>query len=338
MEFLNQVRQRLAPGGLYVTWLDSRVGDRGANIMMETVTRAFEHCGLAQMDGTYLLLLCSDQPIIAHHPLVVAQQKQLSAYLLDEHEIDPAGLPYLLLKAKTADLRKPGGAPLNTLDEPVLEFEMARLTSRSLRELQGRIVRNINTAELANAFRHFDWGLAPMLQALPPIVGKTPYYKALLSRQRDARKQYRLFLAAEQARDCDGVIAHASGASVLDTRMTLLHLSLGRCYEITGRFAEALEAYRREREVDPGNSHLALVMGRVLLRLDRYEEALSELRRAPAQEHSGGYFFMLGFALDNLGARQDARQQYAKAKQIDGSLEAAASAALLITGQRVGDG
>jgi len=338
VEFLDHVQQRLAPGGLYVTWLDSRVGDSGADIMIETVTRAFDHCGLAQVSWTYLLLMCSDRPITAHHPMAVAQQEQLSAYLQDEHGIDPAGLPYLLLNANAATLRKPGGAAVNTLDKPVLEFEMARLTARSLKELQQRIIENIKPAELADAFKHFDWGLVPMVQALPPIVGANPYYGALLSLQNDARGHYRRFQVAEQIGNCDGVIENAPGAAILHSQMIQLHLSLGRCYEFKGRYSEALAAYRHEQEVDPENMRLTLVLGRVLMRLERFQEALTELRRTPMQDHSGGYFFMLGLTLNKLGDLEEAQRQFSRAKQIDGDLEAAASAAQLITGQRVGDG
>ncbi len=117
-----------------------------------------------------------------------------------------------------------------------------------------------------------------------------------------------------------------------------LHLPLGRCYEKMGRYSEALAAYRREREVDPGNMRLSLVQGRVLMRLERYEEALTELQRTPVQEHSGGYFFMLGLTLHKLGDSKGANRHFEKAKQIDGDLEAAASSADLITGQRVEDG
>jgi len=290
------------------------------------------------MGSTYLLLMCSDQPITAHHPLAVAQQEQLSTYLRDEHGIDPAGLPYLLLNTNAATLRKPGGASVNTLDKPVLEFEMARLTARSLKELQQRIVENIKPAELADAFKHFNWGLNPMLKALLPIVGKNSYYDALLSRHNDARGHYRRFRVAEQTGDCDGVIENAAGAAILDTRMTQLHLSLGRCYESRGRYSEASAAYRREQEVDPGNMRLALVQARVLMRLERYQEALTELQRTPLQEHSGGYFFMLGLTLHKLGDAEEASRQFFRAKQIDGDLEAASASAQLITGQRDGDG
>ncbi len=74
------------------------------------------------------------------------------------------------------------------------------------------------------------------------------------------------------------------------------------------------------------------------MRLERYEEALTELQRTPLQEHSGGYFFMLGLTLYKLGDVEEARRQFFKAEQIDGDLEAAAASAQLITGQRDEDG
>jgi tetratricopeptide (TPR) repeat protein len=169
-------------------------------------------------------------------------------------------------------------------------------------------------------------------------VGENPYYGALLSRQNDAREQYRRYLAAQQSGDCDGVIENAAGLAILDTQMTLLHVSLGRCYETRGRYSEALAAYRREREVDPGNMRLTLILARVLMRLERYQEALTELRRTPMQEHSGGYFFMLGLTLHKLGDLEEAQRQFSRAKQIDGDLEAASASAQLITGQRDEDG
>jgi spermidine synthase len=294
----------------------------------------FDHCGLAQMGWNYLLLMCSDQPIVAHHPFIAEQDAQLASYLRDDHDIDPASLPYLLLHRNVAALRKPGGAPLNTLDRPVLEFEMARLKARGLEELQQRIVDSMDPIELANAYKQLDGGLEPMLKAALPILGGSPYNNALHSQLRAAQGQYRLAIAAEQAGDCDGVIEHMPAAAVLSTRLRLLHLSLGRCYEIKGRLSEALAAYRREREADPGNAQLALVLGRVLVRLERYEEALAELRRAQQQDHSGAYFFMLGATHQGLGEREEARMYFSKAKQITGSLKAASNAALLITGQR----
>ena len=75
---------------------------------------------------------------------------------------------------------------------------------------------------------------------------------------------------------------------------------------------------------------LALVQARVLLRLERYQEALTELQRTPLQEHSEGYFFMLGLTLHKLGDFEEARRRFSRVKQIDGDLEAASASAQLI--------
>ena len=72
------------------------------------------------------------------------------------------------------------------------------------------------------------------------------------------------------------------------------------------------------------------------MRLERYQEALTELQRTPLQAHSGGYFFMLGLTLHKLGDVEEARRQFSRAKQIDGDLEAASASAQRITGQRDG--
>jgi spermidine synthase len=145
-----------------MTWLDSRVGDRGAEIMLASVTSAFAHCGLAQQSSSYLLLLCFDTPIVAHHPLAVAQQPRLPAFFRDNHEINLAGIAYQLIHADARSLTTRLPMPLNTLDFPALEFEMARLKKRSLARLRSHIVDNIDPATLGNAFQHFDWGLGPI--------------------------------------------------------------------------------------------------------------------------------------------------------------------------------
>ena len=78
------------------------------------------------------MLLCSDQPIRVHHPRVVADNVELSDYFLGQYGIVPEWLPYALLDTETQPLLADKNGPLNTLDRPVLEFEMARLRDRGI--------------------------------------------------------------------------------------------------------------------------------------------------------------------------------------------------------------
>ena len=124
------------------------------------------------------------------------------------------------------------------------------------------------------------------------------------------------------------------GAIALNTRIPLLHLSLGKCYEAKRLWQKALESYLQERQTDPGNTQLALVIGRVLLRLERYEAALAELISAEQASDSAGYYMLLGTAHRELGNAEEADRFIAMATQIAGSRSAANRAALRITGQR----
>ena len=121
----------------------------------------------------------------------------------------------------------------------------------------------------------------------------------------------------------------------MNTRIPLLHLSLGRCYEIQQNLEDALAAYRAERKIDPANTQLSMVIGRVLLRMQRYEQALEELRRADQASDSGALNFMIGSAYQGLGRDKNTKRYLAEAQRLSGSLEAAAREALLITGQKV---
>ena len=217
-----------------MTWLDSRVGDRGADIMLESVTSAFEHCGLAQLKASYLLLLCSDSPIVAQHPMVVAEQPQLANYFREKHDIDPAGIAYQLIHTDAAALTNSVRAPLNTLDYPALEFEMARLRERSLADLRKRIVFSISAAELGKAFRHFDWGLESMLSSLENTSGTNVYYQKLKMENLKYQTYFDAGLKAQSRGDCEWADTIMSRALAVEGKQLNRSLHLRQCYEMQG--------------------------------------------------------------------------------------------------------
>ncbi|MEE3220180.1 MAG: spermine synthase, partial [Planctomycetota bacterium] len=135
-DFLDSVRQRLAPGGVYVTWVDSRVGDRGLDIVLNTISKSFDHCAMGCVKSSYFLLLCSAEPVRVRQPNLVANNPRLKEYFLAEHEIVPSWLPYGLLLDNAFELRSATNESINTLDFPALEFEMARLRDRGIDEFK----------------------------------------------------------------------------------------------------------------------------------------------------------------------------------------------------------
>ena len=332
-DFLSEVKEHLAPGGLYMTWLDSRVGDKGADIMVETVSRAFDHCGLAQLSTSYLLMLCSDTPIVAHHPLVVAQQDELANYFNEQHDIDPAGLAYQLLNTNLSSLRNPRGAPLNTLDKPVLAFEMARVATLSIQGLQARILQGLQLNDLVDAFQNFEWGFLPMLDSLRKMDENSIFFQAWRTKFVEFTDFIRQGIKAEQTGDLKTAVEFFNRALAIDNRLDYLNLRLGNNYEKLGMYDEALASYEKEKALRPESNELKMVIGRTLIRLKRYEDAYSQLSQVPTQEQTGAYYYLLGWILERMGDEPGAEQFYASAKQLEGSLEAAKKAAVRLTGK-----
>jgi len=331
VEFLQDVRSKLAPGGLYMTWLDSRVGDSGADIMLESVTGSFEHCGLAQLSSTYLLMLCSDSPIVARYPMAVAEQPQLAAYFRENHDIDPAGIAYQLIHTDAAALTNKVRAPLNTLDYPILEFEMARLRKRDLADLRKRIISGVDTAQLGEAFRHFDWGLESMLSALENTSGKSVYYQKLKLEQFKYRTYAHAGLKAQNSGDCKTAVRMMARALAIEGKVDNRNLRLGHCYAMQGMSREALQVYARELQIHPGNSRIYLLMARVNIGLKRFSTARDQLQRVAVNEQGTAYHYLMAQVLTALNSEAVAEMHYAEAVALAGSLEAAADSVLQLT-------
>ena len=153
-DFLSAVRERLQPDGVYVTWLDWRVGDRGVDIILSTLSEQFGECWIANLTTGYFLLACSNAPMRLHRFAEVAGNPTLRETFESEYDLPLRLIPYALLSTEALALRSPGGAPINTLDRPVLEHEMARLQANAAIEgFQKRLGKEIALGRLPSQLR-----------------------------------------------------------------------------------------------------------------------------------------------------------------------------------------
>jgi hypothetical protein len=157
-DFFTLVSGRLAPDGVYTTWIDLRIGDRGVDIVLETLARRFASCWAAYVTTGYYLLACSNGDLGLHSHAAVAEEPVLRRYLEEAFGLPVALLPYAILSSEALALRDPG-APQNTLDFPALEFEMARLReAASLERFRARIFGGIDREALRRAMSGtFAW-------------------------------------------------------------------------------------------------------------------------------------------------------------------------------------
>jgi predicted membrane-bound spermidine synthase len=173
LDFLRAVRARLTPDGVYVTWFDSRVGDRGADIILATLSRVFDDCWLGAVRATYYLLVCSPQRVELRHPHLVAQDPVLARYFLEE-ELDPEAVAQGLLTTQAFALAGDRDVPANTLDYPALEFEIARLRRRGIEAFRRRVEDSVELRSLRPALeRSGGWDPVAGALYLPRLLGDT---------------------------------------------------------------------------------------------------------------------------------------------------------------------
>lgn len=151
-DFFQAIRQRLTPDGVYVTWVDSRVGERGLDIILKTLQKSFAHCWIGGIKASYFLLICSPGEIQLHEPARITSNQILADYFL-ENDLLPEWLPYGLLNTDAFSLIKDRSVPLNTLDYPALEFEMARLRTRNISQFKARLRANMQSEPIAKALQ-----------------------------------------------------------------------------------------------------------------------------------------------------------------------------------------
>ncbi|MFT5116907.1 MAG: spermidine synthase [Kiritimatiellia bacterium] len=126
-DFFELAKSKLTPDGVYVTWVDWHVGDRGLDIILQTLDQSFEQCWLSYMTKNYFLLACSQSPISVRQHEHVAQQEVLKKHFAQQFELPLRLLPYSVIVTDLAKFKGDADIPINTLDHPILEFEMARL-------------------------------------------------------------------------------------------------------------------------------------------------------------------------------------------------------------------
>ncbi|HMH53108.1 MAG TPA: hypothetical protein VK548_22910 [Candidatus Acidoferrum sp.] len=201
LDFLRAARARLQDDGVYVTWIDSRVGERGVEIMLNTLADVFADCSFASITGNYSLLLCSAQPLRLRRPRVIAEHAELADFFLARHGIVPAWIPYAFLGAGARAVILDRRGPRNTLDWPVLEFEMARLRYRGIaafkRRLRAQVTLETQAAMLQSAM---VWKPEELMQHAETYLGEstvTDHWRKLTrdlpdftERRREAREWY----------------------------------------------------------------------------------------------------------------------------------------------------
>ncbi len=258
-DFFEIVKRRLTPDGVYLTWVDGRVGDRGIDIILGTLERSFASCVLAYMNSTYFHLVCSDETVALRQYEAVEANQRLREFFRERHAMPLRLFPYAVLARDAFRFRGPGPPAVNTLDRPLLEFAMARLREDGIPRFGTRLSARWELADARGASAGWpawdpaEFGLFAEL--------KLPSDSALLG------------LIRGKLADATADLDRAALAAAREVGDATAHEKYGRILFDRGRYDAAIEALERALELDPrrDNAHY---------RLARSCQAAGDLARA----------------------------------------------------------
>lgn len=343
-DFFKIVRSRLTSDGIYVTWVDSRIGDQGVDIILKSLSQSFKSCWLGYIASSYYLLICSPEQIVMHHPELAGNNDKLRKYLFGRFGVMPEWLPYQVLSTDAFSLLGDTGVAVNTFDYPAIEFAMAQDQRGGFDGFKKRLWKNMNVDDIRKAFdKRIPWN--PTLLGLHAYIMLGPsrltsewlsrlnksipnfdqlygsamlsYYAEYAAKANSADSHDRFGRCLLELGQYQNAIKEFTLALAIEPRYKNTHMLLGNCYEGLGEFDEALKYYRQEIAIDPNDAIAYLVMGRTFVSMGRYKDALAAFDDSLAQEPSSEAFFGRGTTLEYLGQIAAAKDAYNQALSIE---------------------
>jgi spermidine synthase len=271
IDFLKDVRKRLEPGGVYVTWFDGRIGDRGLDIILKTISESFDYCAIGSVRSAYFLLICSSEPIRPRHPMIIEKNRILKDYF-EENSISPSLLAYGLLSDQAFSLIGDHTVSINTLDYTSLEFEMARLRKRGMQKFMVRLAKGMSVDNLQKAISpEVSWNPMHLLDHATRIAGDS---MITFQWQRLLKNNIEYYQKALEI-DPSNVVTRNNKkiAQAKQDRLVIIHNNMGIALTKHGRLDEALAQFNIALKINPAKSEPNYNKGYILKKQGKPDEA-----------------------------------------------------------------
>jgi spermidine synthase len=354
-EFLESVRGALEPDGIYMTWLDSRVGGRGIDIMLVTLAEVFPHCRLAYVRSGYFLLIASAEPPRVWHPEAPSRSPELRDYFFVGNDLNPDWMSYAVVSPNAYKLIGDRGAPLNTLDRPELEFAMARHQYQGYSGFRVRLSRYVTAAGMeglntpaftwnpAHFLAHAEdalgdgWLASAIRQAVVPSglegerfrsLARADFFRDRAALTDSARDHYYEGVWARRGENYDRAIEAFSKCLDRKPDFNNAWFGIALSHERSGAVDEAINAYRLELEIDPKDRDVWPRLGRLLHGKGLHIEAVDALSRALERRVNPELLLLRGLSYEALGRGEEASSDFRRVLG-DGETRARALDALL---------
>jgi len=336
VDFFDKIKRRLNPDGIYLTWMDSRIGSDGARIILNSLRQRFSHCSILFVKSGYYLLIASDKPVKLQHPDLVDKALPLQRYLL-EHKIIPRLLAYNVLSSEVFTDKLKFDAPVNTIDQPVLEFAMASLRKKEFKEFQTELYDTLSLDDVAGAVEpaiKYDpvEQLAHVKMALKnsSITEKfdrlgrlyvnnmdsrvddatVGIYQTIAKTVNDAEAHHGLGDQYRLRQRYDEAIAEYRQALRLDPQHQDTLFNIAACLEYQGLLAEALDTYQQAGRQDPDDMDVIYRLARVTLKMGNPTWALAYVEQSLAKQPDEDGYALKAKILHALGRKDEALAVY----------------------------
>ncbi len=339
-DFFSVIKRRLKNDGIYVTWMDSRIGSHGTEIVINTLKQSFKHCAILFIKSGYFLLIASDEPVRLQQANLADRSAVLKNELIGKHERIPRLLAYNLMTQNAYALVDDAAAPINTIDRPELEFEIARLKKEGLKEFRRKLISNFDFDDVRAAIEPampYDPALhvahvRKLLKDSSITDGwdqlGAVYIRNFEQRVEDAELQ----IAREMAATMDDAKAHhnlgfalmkrkRNDEALVEFRKTLqldpkykdAQFNIGRCYERKGQFEIAIAAFKKAGEQNSEDADVPYRTAGIYLKLKKFDLALSEIDRALTMQQDDLNYLRRGNILEAMGRKDEAIESYTHA-------------------------
>lgn len=339
-DFFGVIKRRLKNDGIYVTWMDSRIGSHGTEIVINTLKQNFKHCAILFIKSGYFLLIASDDPVRLQHADLADRGMALKNELIGDHERIPRLLAYNLMSPDVFSLVADEAAPINTIDRPELEFEIARLKKEGLKEFRQKLISEFDFDDIRAAIEpamSYDPALhvahvRKLLKDSSITEGWNQmgavYIHNFEQRVEDAELQMAREMVTAMG---DAKAHHALGfallkrkrydEALLEFRKTLqlnpaykdAQFNVGRCYEQKKQYDAALGAFKKAGEQNPEDADVPYRTAGVYLKFKKFDLALAEIDRALVMEQDDVDYLRRGNILEAMGRKNEAIDSYTKA-------------------------
>jgi len=324
--------------------MDSRIGDEGADIILRSLQKSFEHCALSYVKGSYYLLIASNKPLVMHQQQAVSEQPDLRQNLMDKHDVMSGWLPYHLMTRDVFSLIGNPDGSINTADYPALEFEMARLQDSGIPKFKKRLLNQLSLAEMELAMPVVHEGFpGALLLQVKDRLGKSSiarqWNKLLRYEGVNAQKALAELERRKVRMEVDDKIRdlHAYAYQLIqvgryeeavstlqkvvgrDSNYDNAYYNLGVCFERLEMGEKALSAFEKELKVNPNDEDVRYRIARLLVKAGEYQRSLpyltEHIERRKLQK--GKVFFYRSLAYDSLGYKELAEKDMVAALSLN---------------------